>query len=197
MFALMRALVLASALSIAAPVAAQNLLANGDFDTSLDGWFNPEPPMPSWDALDVLGASNSGSVRALNNDFAPSQRVALTQCIVPPRPGPYRVFGSGYIPQQLSVGRLQVVYNLGIGTNCLGGSIASGGAVIESSGAWQRVQSPVDFSVPGDEPTSIQVILLSEKMSSGGAFVGHFDQLELIYVDTVHADGFESAESTQ
>ncbi len=197
MFALVRALALVSALGLVAPVGAQNLLANGEFNTNLDSWFNPEPPAPSWDALDAAGANNSGSARALNNDFAPSLRVALTQCIVVPRPGPYRLSASGYFPQQLSVGRLHVAYNLTVGMDCLGGGIASGGDVVESSGAWRSIRPAPDFVAPGDTPTSIEVLLMVEKMSSGGAFVGHFDQVELIYVDTVHADDFEGSEATR
>jgi hypothetical protein len=179
-----------------APALAQNLLANGDFDANLNGWFNPEPPAPSWDALDAQGSATSGSVRVLNNDFAPSMRVALTQCIVPPRPGNYRLTASGYIPQQLSSGRLQVVYEVMIGANCESGGLSSGGMVVENIGAWSRFSSVPDFPVPGDVPTSIRVTLLTEKVSGGGAFVGHFDDASLTYIDTLYADGFEDAEAS-
>lgn len=62
--------------------AAQNLVANGDFDADVDGWTNMGGSITlSWDGTsDFEGQPNSGSAKVLNN--APAQSASgVTHCV--------------------------------------------------------------------------------------------------------------------
>ncbi len=62
--------------------AAQNLVANGDFDTDVDGWTNMGGGITlSWDGTsDYDGQPNSGSARVLN-DYPEASSSGVTHCV--------------------------------------------------------------------------------------------------------------------
>lgn len=71
------------ALAAGAPLRAQNLIVNPDFDTDLVGWTDPALPWlaASWNAEDWIGDAESGSARVVNTSDATSTAAGLAQCV--------------------------------------------------------------------------------------------------------------------
>ena len=66
-----------------APLHAQNLVLNGEFDESLIGWENSGggPMTSEWIPVDANGSASSGSVEITNLSATADVAVALIQCV--------------------------------------------------------------------------------------------------------------------
>lgn len=83
----------------AATAHAQNLLANGTFDTSIAGWRNDFGPDIAWSSQDAHGSSSSGSMRIKSFNWPTinaSQTIAVTPGVT------YTLSGSLYAQMQLA-----------------------------------------------------------------------------------------------
>src|SRR5512135_3508459 len=71
--------------STAHAVVAPNLIANPNFDTGADGWTLPtssNPGSSSWQTVDALGSSHSGSLLATSSgQFNDNPYPIATQCV--------------------------------------------------------------------------------------------------------------------
>jgi len=186
-----------AAASIAHASVAQNLLANGDFDTDLSGWNTPEVT-PTWSSFDVDGAAASGSAYFVNTQADAGVRQAvIAQCIVITQPGAYIFGGSAYTPTgQASTGYLVGGYLVDLHhSDCSGGWSATGGFFMQSLGAWTHYATTGGFYQPLivyslNPEASIFIEFSIEKTEAGGSFGGYFDAAYLIR-DTVFIDGFD------
>jgi len=183
--------------SLADTACAQNLLANGDFDTDFSGWDTPEV-MPAWSSFDADGSPSSGSVWFANTQAGTSVRQAVvSQCIPITETGAYIFGGAAYTPaNQASTGYLVGGYLVDLHhADCSGGYSAMGGFFMTSLGQWTHYATTGGFYQPLIVPSlnpeaSILIQFAVEKNDAGGSFGGYFDDAYLIR-DTVFVDGFD------
>lgn len=167
---------------------AQNLLANGDFDTDLSEWMVSGSPTPMWTPTDYAGNAGSGSALIGNADAAANVRLfPLRRCVVL-TPGPYLLSAHGLIDSGQSAGRLVLSYSLRSNTDCSGGVYAGGGVFVQGDGSWRAEQIPlIAMNLPAN---SLEIILGIEKDPAGGTLQGYFDGIEL-RDDRIFVDGFD------
>lgn len=190
-------LLAAAVASIACTAHAQNLLANGNFDTDLSEWNMPDAT-PSWSSLDVDASPASGSAYFVNTQAdANARQVVLLQCIAITEPGVYVFGAAAYTPTgQAGTGYLVGSYAVDLHhADCSGGWSAAGGFFMQSLGEWQRYAATGGMYplliVPSLNPeASILILFAVEKTEAGGSFGGHFDAAYLIR-DTIFDDGFD------
>ncbi len=172
---------------------AQNLLANGNFDSDLSGWTFPDA-QPSWSGFDANGALNSGSALGTNAAAAAGARVlVLRQCIAITRPGLYVLGVSAFTPAGQVDGHLLFSYLARANSpDCSGGSFNSGGLFLPSVGQWQRYTSGTVLQISGPlaPDTTVEVLLGIDKTPAGGSFRGYFDDVSLA-LDPIFTNGFE------
>lgn len=185
--------------AFASAARAQNLVANGDFATSvaLADWDFPDAT-PTWMAFDINAAPASGSAYFLNTQAAAGVRQqVLKQCIPITQKGTY-IFGvAGYTPTgQASSGNLVGSYAMDLHhADCSGGYNAIGGFYMPSLGAWTTYSTTTPANPPMNvsallPEASILVELGVEKAPANGSFGGYFDAAYLVR-DTLFMDGFE------
>lgn len=187
----------ASIASIAQIANAQNVLANGDFDTDLSSWDTPVVT-PTWSSFDIDGSPDSGSAWFANTQSGASVRqIVISQCIPIAETGAYIFGGAAYTPTgQTSTGYLVGGYAVDLQhADCSGGWSAVGGFFMSSLGQWTHYATTGGFyqplMVPSLNPSASILIQFSvEKTEADGSFGGYFDDAFLIR-DTVFMDGFD------
>lgn len=187
----------AMAASIIHPANAQNLLANGDFDTDFSGWDTPVVT-PTWSSFDADASATSGSVWFANTQAdANVRQIVISQCVPIGEKGAYIFGGAAYTPTgQVSTGYLVGGYAVDAHhADCSGGYSAVGGFFMSSLGQWTRYATTGGFYQPLVVPSlnpeaSILIQFSVEKTEANGSFGGHFDDATLIR-DTVFIDGFD------
>jgi hypothetical protein len=186
-----------AAASIAHAAIAQNLLANGDFDSDLSGWNAPEVT-PTWSSFDVDASTASGSAWFANTQAGAGVRqVVIAQCIPITQTGAYIFGGAAYTPTgQASTGYLVGSYLVDVHhADCSGGWSAVGGFFMNSPDQWTRYATTGGFYRPLivdslNPDASILVEFSVEKTDADGSFGGYFDAIYLIR-DTLFFDGFD------
>ena len=84
----------------AAPLHAQNLVLNGEFDDSLIGWeaSGDNDILVSWTAADANGSASSGSAFVANLSAGATNGVTLAQCVPVNSGQTYIISGKARIP---------------------------------------------------------------------------------------------------
>ena len=178
-------LVLAAILAlVAAPAAGQNLVVNGDFDSSLAAWvyFGDDT---EWAPLDAEGEPGSGSVRVGNRIEHAAGGEAINQCIPVTAGKTYEIGASGYLPAgQATTGRVQVSGYWSTRTSCnppgeLGPIVPS-----EVTGSWVPLTATA-VAPPGAIALRLNLVVLKEE--AGGTLDAHFDDAFVCEVGTCDA----------
>ena len=178
--------------AVTMPAIAQDLLVNGGFDSSLNGWQFPDA-MPAWVPLDIDGSPGSGSAYYDNAQATGgTQLVVLSQCVPVTEAGAYLVTAYGLAATGQANGHLVGSYTLDLHhTDCSGGFSALGGDYIAATGQWEAFRSAaIVVSPPAPALMSINVLLRVDKTDAGGNFAGYFDAVSLIR-DTIFMGPFD------
>lgn len=178
-------------LAVSSTGGAQQLIANGDFDSGLSGW-DVSVVGTTWAPFDYAGAS-SGSV-LVTNDLATAgaATINLTQCVVLPKAGRYVVSANGYLPAGQASGNLYVNRILHLPTTtCQGIGDGLGFLLPATIGAWSQVSTSIEIDdIDALAGASIEVRMGIQKTPAGGSIQGYIDAVRVIY-DPVFVDGFE------
>jgi hypothetical protein len=178
-----RAVVFASLsiLAAAAPVAAQNLLANSHFHGNIAGWERDfGAGATDWSPLDVAGQSGSGSLRYTNTVTAPDAAVGSFHCVPVEGGVGYDAAAEYFIPAgQSRSGLAYIAISFHESTDCAGPSLAGSAGLpgAETPGGWVHVFSAAAFAQPNAR--SARVALVVVKNEAGGSFVAHADNVYL------------------
>ena len=191
-----RMVLLLALLAVSSTGGAQQLIANGDFDSDLSGWSVSAGPgtTSTWVPFDYAGAS-SGSVLFTNDlTTAGAATINLTQCVVLPKPGRYVVSANGYLPAGQAPGNLYVNSILHIPTTaCQGLGGAHGFLLPATIGSWSQESTSIEIdAIDALAGASIEVRMGIQKTPADGSIQGYIDAVRLIY-DPVFVDGFEPA----
>jgi hypothetical protein len=182
---------LAAALLFTGPVAAQNMVSNGDFDDDLAGWTEGAIPV-TWDGTsDYQNDPLSGSALIFNDNPGATYAWAR-QCVDGVVEGEtYRLSTWLNVPSQTGSGYGTVTIawydQPGCGGAWLSGTSTSG---IYSSNGWIEIPAAVGQAPPTAQ--SALVYLVCYKMSSDGELQTSFDHVVFVLDPPIFADGFES-----
>ena len=177
-----------------APLHAQNLVLNGEFDDSLVGWENSGGTniTAAWSAVDANASPASGSIRITNTSASASNGVTATQCAPVNSGQSYTVGGKVRIPsgagQDLD-DRAVVGLRWYSGPDCTtsnGGAVSANGSP-GSFNTWVT-QSLTATARPGAR--SVEVRTLLTKFPAGGSFIAHFDDITLT-TPSIFRNGFD------
>jgi len=178
------AMVLAIHFLLAAPAAAQNLVANGDFASDVSSWnaaaggsFNHDS------ALDVNGNPASGSGSALNLSPVAFGTYSVVQCVDGVTAGASYDFGGAIYfdsTAQTAPGRANVVVNFRDGASCAGSSVGGTTTVnvlTTTTDTWVPVEVLATVAPAGSQ--SVFVILLTVKFDGNPLrqIEAHFDEV--------------------
>lgn len=169
-------------------VAAQNILVNPGFATSLDGWTVESGVSAAWSPLDIAGSAASGSALVTNSSNTAGFFGGLTQCVAVV-PGVTYAFRVRFrVPSgQTSTARVQGALDYFSGLSC-GGSTAGGfgngtGAIASGFDAWG------DFAIgTGVISTGVASALVGirlAKVAGDGIVQAYFDEPSLAPVATL------------
>lgn len=170
------------------PAAAQNILANPGFATSLAGWKVESGVSAGWSQLDIAGSAASGSALVTNSSSLAGFSGGLSQC-VPVAPGATYAFRVRYrVPSgQAGTARVQGALDYFSDASC-GESAAGGfgngtGAITSGFDAWS------DFAIgAGVVPAGVASALVGfrlVKVAAGGIVQATFDEPSLARVATL------------
>lgn len=166
-----------------APLHAQNLVLNGDFQSGLLGWTNTNPNDMTalWTPNDASGSAGSGSAQIANISAGAENGVTLVQCVPVNTGQTYTYAAKVRIPsgagQDLS-NRALVSLRWYSGPDCTtpnGGSIQANGSP-QSFDVWVSQTSTANARVGA---RSAEVRALVSKVPAGGSFTAQFDDITL------------------
>ena len=172
---------------------AQNLLANGGFDTGLDGWDFPDAT-PVWTSFDILDAPDSGSALATNaSSTMDSVVVVLRQCVPITKSGLYTLRASTFVRSGQAAGEVVASYGYGTSADCSTGFVRLGGFFMPSSDTWKTYDSGKILTVMAPVPpvASMFIQMRLDKTPAGGTFEAYIDDVSLTY-EGIFDDGFEA-----
>ena len=183
--------VVLAALLGAPRAAAQELVANGGFDTDVASWIDSFPGTDmsfSWSAVDADGAFGSGSMQidtSITNGTASGPR----QC-VPTIPGLHHASARVLIPEQVNPPVPWLALRFFSLEGCGGTQLASGsGFPGTAPNAW--LDAAIDLAAPAGTQ-SAQLWLLSGNTTDPAIAIAHFDQVSLV-PEAGHAAGLVAA----
>jgi hypothetical protein len=164
------------------PVAAQNILVNPGFATSLAGWTVESGVSAGWSPLDIAGSSASGSALVTNSSSTAGFSGGLTQCVAVV-PGVTYAFRVRFrVPSgQASTARVQGALDYFSGPSC-GGSTAGGfgndtGAITSGFDAWGDFAIATGVISTGVASALVDVRLV--KVPGGGIVQAYLDEPSL------------------
>ncbi len=170
-----------AALAFAAAGAAQNLIANGNFDTDLGAWQGPGNPgvTSAWSGVDASSSTSSGSA-SLVASFATVQTSspALSQCIHLAGGLPYRLgfdvlYAAGAVPtDQVSV----VVFWSDL-PGCAG-NLSSAFLAIPKGASSGWLSQTLDVSAPSAATSALIQVDIYKEMG-GGSLTAYLDDVAL------------------
>lgn len=177
-------------------VAGTNLLANPNFDVSLNSWIavSPSPGEISRIAGDVDGAATSGAARLMNLTGA-GQLFSLAQCVALTGSGSHAV--SGRVRTDSGVTTAPAIYALvdfHAGAGCSGALLATGTAPAvrgETAGEWGRLRG--NAQAPDNALSALVMFVVDAGASPD--FVVDLDSLSFERVE-IFRDGFESGDTS-
>lgn len=170
------------------PAAAQNVLVDPGFATSLTGWTVESGVSAGWSLLDIAGSAASGSALVTNSSGVAGFSGGVTQCVavVPGVPVAFRV--RYRVPSgQTGTAKVQAALDYFSGPSCGGGAaggVGNGTAAITSGfDAWS------DFTIgtvviPSGVASAL-VGLRLVKVAAGGIVQAYFDEPSLASVATL------------
>ncbi len=166
-----------------------NLLANPDFDTSIDHWSPASDAVIAWDSsIDIGSDPSSGSMIILQENGDIDAAASVADCI-PVHGGASYFFGGGFLVAagQPGTPHILVVMALYDGPDCTGSGLTSPGTVNSASvGSWfiKSATSTIDAAALSAEPA----ILIFN--GTDEAFQVHADSMFIIEMP-IFDDGFE------
>ena len=169
--------------------AAQNILVNPGFATSLAGWTVESGVSAGWAPLDIAGSAASGSALVTNSSSTAGFSGGLTQCVAVV-PGVTYAFRVRFlVPSgQASTARVQGALDYFSGPSCGGGTVGGfgngTGAITSDFDAWGS-----DFAIgTGVIPSGVASALVDVrllKVAAGGIVQAYFDEPSLAPVATL------------
>jgi hypothetical protein len=181
--------ILAAACALALPAAAQNLLVNGGFDSTISGWARAGGEVSAWSALDANGAAGSGSASVTNTFSVANVSTGIGQC-VPATPGQsYRLAGSVRVPSgQARTGGAMIYLDFSSDASCAVGHFLTDGRLILSGGTGQgRFDTWLPVSGTATAPAGARAAFIAcdaMKAEAGGSFQTLFDGLSFSVAST-------------
>ncbi len=177
----------------ASPVAAQNLLLNGEFDFDVSLWtVSASPGSVTWSAQDHQGGT--GSALLASTDPGTLANKAITQCRPAHAGDTYDTRAWYFIPSgQGATGYGQLFVNWFDSDTCLTSPLSGVGApIVTTLDTWEERQILDQIAPAG---TIAARVFLQLTKSSAGTFQLHTDGARLI-PHPFFADGFESGDTT-
>lgn len=173
----------ASLLAFTDAAQGQNRVENGDFDTSLAGWYwAPSFVEDSWSPMDAGASPASGSARQENSNDDGIKAGGIGQCVPATAGESYQVGGSVYVPSgQSADGLAGIHWQWKASLDCSGASI---GGLLGTDGEaagfdeWYHWHS--DFVSAPVGTQSILLDLISRKNDATGTFVAYWDDIFVI-----------------
>jgi len=189
-----RMVLLLALLAVSSTGGAQQLLANGDFDSDLSGWTVSDAPGTAWAAFDYAGASSGSALFTNDMTTAGGATINLTQCVVLAKAGRYVVSANGFLPAGQAPGNLYVNPILHIPTTtCQGLGGAHGFLLPATIGSWSQESTSIEIDdIDALAGASLEVRMGIQKTPADGSIQGYIDAVRVIY-DPVFVDGFEPA----
>ena len=172
----------------AGSAAAQNILVNPGFATSLAGWTVESGVSAGWSPFDIAGSAASGSALVTNSSGVAGFSGGLTQCVVVVPSVTYSFRVRFLIPSgQASTARVQAALDYfsdpSCGVNTAGGFGNGTGAITSDFPAWS------DFVIgTGVIPSGVASALVGvrlAKVAAGGLIQAYFDEPSLAPVATL------------
>ncbi|HSB62689.1 MAG TPA: hypothetical protein VLJ18_00930 [Thermoanaerobaculia bacterium] len=168
--------------------AAQNVLVNPGFATSLAGWTVESGVSAGWSPLDIAGSAASGSALVTNSSDVAGFSGGLTQCVSVVRGVPIAFRLRYRIPSGLAnAAKVQGAVDYFSGSSCEGdaaGGFGNGTAAITSGfDAWGDFPVGTGVVPPGVASALVGVRLV--KVAAGGIVQAYFDEPSLASVATV------------
>lgn len=168
-----------AALAGAPCAAAQELVANGGFDTDVASWIDSFPGSDmsfSWSAVDADGAFGSGSMQ-IDTSITNGGASGPFQC-APTIPGLHRASVRVLIPAQVNAPVPYLALRFFPLEGCGGTQLASGSDFPGTTpNAW--LEAAIDLAAPAGTQ-SAELALLSGNTTDPAIAVAHFDQVSLV-----------------
>ena len=169
--------------------AAQNILVNPDFATSLAGWTVESGASADWSPLDIAGSATSGSALVTNASGVAGFSGGLTQCVAV-APGVTYSFRVRFrVPSGLSgtaqiEGDLDYFSDASCGGSRVGGFGNGTGAITSGFDAWGADFAVGTVVIPSGVASALVDIRLV-KIGAGGVVQAYFDEPSLARVATM------------
>ncbi|MEO6324115.1 MAG: hypothetical protein ABIT01_11850 [Thermoanaerobaculia bacterium] len=161
---------------------AVNLITNGTFDTSVDGWRNRNPEVNSieWSSVDSRGSILSGSGLAGNGATSANSSAFISQCVAVSPNTSYYLSGKTRRPAgQDRTGNHGIILFAYAQESCAGDAI--GAEQLSSTNETERWTSlPFTTYLTPAGTKSIDTILFIGKTEAGGKLVYAFDSVALV-----------------
>jgi len=177
-----RLAVAAVVLLATAPIGAENLVRNGNFNTDVSDWPAEDSyAQVSWSPLDANGSPSSGSALVANVSTGPSNGIGIHQCLS----GPGIVAGASYtyggrvrIPSgQARTGFVMFGLRWYDSPDCSGNAEDQPRIDTRVLGAWVSLQ---DTSAAPAGARSVEVLAFPSKAEAGGELDALFDAIFLL-----------------
>ena len=168
--------------------AAQNILVNSGFATSLAGWTVESGVSAGWSPLDIAGSAASGSALVTNSSGVAGFSGGLTQCVAVVSGVTYAFRVRFFVPSgQASTARVQGTLDYFPDPSC-GGGTAGGfgngtGAITSDFPAWNDFVIGTGGIPSGAASALVGVRLV--KVAAGGIVQAYFDEPSLAPVATL------------
>jgi len=171
------------------PSAAQNLLVNPDFATSLAGWSVEPGVSAEWSPLDIGGSPASGSALVTNSSGAAEFPGGLTQCVALVPGTTYSFHVRFRVPSgQSGTARVEGDLDFFSGASCGGGRVGGfgngTGAITSGFDAWGADFTVGEVAIPSGVASALVDVRLA-KIGAGGVVQAYFDEPSLARVATL------------
>ncbi len=170
----------------ASTAAAQDLVTNGYFDSTVASWTHAGGGTLSWDPLDWRAQPASGSARVSNTFGGSNINTGAGECIALASAGTYELDGKVRFPSgQASSGTAYVGVSWYSNATCTNPPTASTNTALVSSATtdtWVDVLNG-SVAIPASAQ-SLKVTLSVAKSSAGGSLLALFDRVRFGLVGT-------------
>jgi hypothetical protein len=166
----------ATALLAAAPLAAQNLLVNPNFDGGLDGWTPDAGAGAAYSSRDATNSQFSGSALVTNSVAGANVPLGLSQCVSLSPGAAYSISARFLIPSgQAASATARVFAQFYAGASCGGGPLGNfgnGTPKITTFDTWGTISSGFSAATAA---VSARVSVWIQKVEAGGSVQGNLD----------------------
>jgi hypothetical protein len=191
---LLSTVLLGSIMLVPALASTQDLLSNRHFEADLTDWIGSG----WWSSEDCFSDIKSGSATYINQLSGTSAWYIARQCVELPSVGEaYDLSGYLFVPTGQSGvgwGKLGLVWHSLPACDPAGFIDGNDAPHAYANSSWQTRSIRV---VAPDTAVSVFVTLINQKTSEGGVFQVYADELSLVELDKIFADGFESSDTTE